>query len=575
MKIFTFSTYILLFIFTAGCQFLYNDSFIAVNQVGYNIDEPKEALLVNSDADQFEILETVDNSVVYVGDVKSVTPPDSSAGDCTSVIDFTDFTRTGEYIIRIQGNRSVQSEPFSIGQNLYSKTTLAAVQSYYYNRCGTEVNNGTNWKHTVCHTEDAAFYSDTSEKRDVTGGWHDAGDYGKFSINTGLSLGLLLYLYESNTEFFKDGQLNIPEKENGVPDLLDETKWALVWLLKMQKEDGAVYHKVSQKKWVGEYLPQEDSEDRYIYRSSSNATAGFAAVAALGARLYQSVDQQFSGRLAEAAQNAWKYLENNPEIQPSGGFKNPSDVKGGEYSDINDKDVRLWAAVELYKMTGNEKKYLDFFVENYRELLVTELPPLSWKKFHSLTLSTFLNTSLPGEYKKHHEIILDKLKTEGNVLIKKYGENNYRTLLDPDEYYWGSASVNLGYAYLLIQLHRHTGAAKYYKTALDQLHYTLGRNPFNQTFLTGIGSRPVQSPYHQFSMESDVQDPVPGMMVGGPNNHLHLREKKISKFPGKNYQDNENNYLVNEVAINFTAIFAYVAGYFTSDNQEKNTFEAG
>ncbi len=573
MKPLTLTTYLLLFFITAGCS-ASDNSFIAVNLVGYNLDESKQAYLVNSDAEEFEIVDTDDNRVVYFGDINSTSPPDSSTGDRISVIDFSDLNRTGNFIIQIKGNPEISSELFSVGHDIYSKPVLTAIQSYYYNRCGTEVNNGNKWKHEVCHIEDAVFYSDSSKIRDVAGGWHDAGDYGKFSINTALSSGLLLYLYEMDAAFFRDGQLDIPEQNNGIPDLLDEVRWSLEWFLKMQKNNGGVYHKVSQKKWVGEFLPHEDPEVRYIFQLSSNATAGFAAVAALGAQVFEPYDTAFSDRLAKAAQQAWRYLENNPSIQPPGGFSNPPDVKGGEYSDSSDKDVRLWAAIELFKMTADEE-YLDYFAEYYEELLVSGLPPLSWKEFHSMALGVFLNTSLPDEFRNHQEIVLRNFVTAGDKLVEKHRANNYRTLLGPDEYYWGSASVNLAYSYLLIQLYRKTGVEKYHNTAMDQLHYTLGRNPFNQTFLTGIGSVPVKSPYHQFSMESDNREPVPGMMVGGANNHLHLQGKEISAYPGKNYQDVEQNYLVNEVAINFTAIFAYVAGYFKSVNQDKNTYEAG
>lgn len=574
MKLFTITTYFLLLLSAAGCHSASDSTFIAVNLVGYNIDETKQAFLVNSDAEEFEIVDTDDNRVVYSGDVTSPSPPDSSTGDRTSLIDFSDMNRTGNFIIRINGSGEIHSEPFSVERDLYSTPVLTAIQSYYYNRCGTEVDNGTKWKHDVCHVEDAVFYSDSSKKRDVAGGWHDAGDYGKFSINTALSTGLLLHLYELNQDYFTDGQLNIPEHNNGIPDLLDEVRWSLEWLLKMQNDNGAVYHKVSQKKWVGEFLPHEDPEERYIFRVSSNATAGFSAVAALGARLFESYDEDFSARLVRSAEHAWSYLEDNPAIQPSGGFSNPPDVKGGEYSDDSDKDVRLWAAIELFKMTGTEE-YLEFFSEHYEELLVSGLSPLSWKDFDSLALSVFLNASLPDQYEDHQEKVLRSFKTAGDQLVKKHRSNNYRTLLNREEYYWGSASVNLAYSYLLIQLHRKTGVEKYYNTALDQLHYTLGRNPFNQTFLTGIGSVPVKSPYHQFSMEAEFREPVPGMMVGGPNNHLHLQGTEISPYPGKNYRDVEQNYLVNEVAINFTAIFAFVAGYFKSVNQDKNTYEAG
>ncbi|MEX2573335.1 MAG: glycoside hydrolase family 9 protein, partial [Balneolaceae bacterium] len=107
----------------------------------------------------------------------------------------------------------------------------------------------------------------------------------------------------------------------------------------------------------------------------------------------------------------------------------------------------------------------------------------------------------------------------------------------------------------------------YRNSALDQLHYVLGRNPFDKSQVTGVGTRSVQDPYHQLSKKDGYDEPVPGMLVGGPNNHLLLEDREISPYPGKNYEDRFRNYLVNEVAINFTAVLAYVAGSFVQPDE--------
>lgn len=546
-----------------GCHQASSDPFIAVNLVGYNVDDPKQALLVNALSKEFEIVDDISGHIVYWGKGGDQSGPDISTGDSTTLIDFSDFKLNGNYILRLKKRPEIHSRQFSVGNDVYKKATLAAVQSYYYNRCATEVNNGELWKHRTCHLDDAVFYSDITRYRDVSGGWHDAGDYGKFSINTALSAALILYLYELRPNVFPDGQLNIPESANGIPDLLDEVRWALEWLMKMQDEKGGVYHKVSQKKWIGEFLPDEDPGKRYVFEISSNATAGFSAVAALGAQLFRPYDADFAEKLSKSAFKGWQYLETHEEMQPPGGFKNPQGVVGGEYGDNDDTDERLWAAVELYKL-NNDEKFLDYFVKNYQKLNVQELPPLSWRDFHSLSLSTFVNTAIPEAFERARQNTMYSLTIHAQELLEKHKANSYHTLLNHNEYYWGSGSVNLGYAFVLIQLHRITGDENYYQSALDQLHYTMGRNPFDKSLVTGIGTSSVNHPYHQFSMELNANKPVPGMVVGGSNNHLHLRGKEISKYPGKNYVDDEKNYLVNEVAINWTAIFAFVSGYYIS-----------
>src|SRR5260221_235486 len=158
------------------------------------------------------------------------------------------------------------------------------------------------------------------------------------ATNKTVSTAFFLYLYEGQPGKFTDGQLAIPESRNGVPDILDEARWALEWLLKLQRDDGGVYHKVSIKTWTGEHLPDKESDRQYIFDVSSASTADVAAVTALGARLFKKVDPQFAVALLKCATNAWKFLNGHRDIVPPGGFRNPQDVEGGEYGDQNDLD---------------------------------------------------------------------------------------------------------------------------------------------------------------------------------------------------------------------------------------------
>ncbi len=560
----------LLCITIQACSSVPQRPFIAANLVGYNTGDSKEAFLVNISAGAFELVNSETGAVAFEGVSTNMIPADASSGDSLSIIDFSSVDESGSYVLRSKENPEVHSHPFLIGANVYRKAMNTAIESYYYNRCGTVVDNGNPWKHSACHIDDAVYYDNPAKHRDLTGGWHDAGDYNKFSINGELSVGLLLRLYEMKPELFDDNQLQIPERNNGIPDLLDEVRWQLEWLLKMQTGTGGVYHKVSQKTWVGEFLPHEDPEVRYIFRVSSNATAGFTAVAAMGARIFKDYDREFSDQLYRATLKGWSYLLEYPVTQPLGGFKNPNDVRGGEYGDYNDKDVRLWALVELYKLTG-ETSYLDHFEDLYPNVIQGGMSPLSFKNFEALALTSFLNTDVPESYRSVQDHVLRQLEGHAKRIISAYRQNNYRTLLNNTEYYWGSAGVTLGYAFVLIQLYEATGNALYYRAALDQLHYILGRNPVNRSLVTGVGSHAVAQPYHQFAMLLDAGSTIPGMMVGGANYRQQLRGQKLSDYPGKSYEDNPKNYFVNEPAINWTAIFSFTAGYFSSPNHVLHT----
>ena len=537
---------------------------ILVDQLGYRPDDPKHAFIRENHGAAFEVWNTVTDEKAYAGKIRTVGTPDLSTGDAVFDIDFSGLTAPGTYQLRIPGTQ-VRSAPFRIGADVYNTVAMATLESFYYQRCGIDLRNGTAWNHPGCHLNDAVLYDDPSRHRDVTGGWHDAGDYGKFTVTAAVSAAFLLYLYELQPGKFTDRQLNIPEAGNGIPDILDEARWELQWLLKMQSEDGGVYHKVSTKKWTGEYLPQDDPDVRYIFPVSSAATGSFSAVSALGARVFARWDKQFAFTLLRASIAGWKYLENHRTIVPAGGFRNPEGVEGGEYGDQRDEDERLWASVELFRTTGNDD-YRRYFLANY-ERAGGLAHTVSWGEVQNFAYSSYLKLPMNESDFRARSWIMAGLLTLCDNLLKRVEMNGYRCVLNPDEYYWGSNSVAAGYAFDLIQGYEATKQARYLDAAVDQLHYLLGRNTFNISFVTGVGANPVRHPYHQFSMKLHVADPVPGLLAGGPNRFSKLHGATLSQYPARCYEDDAKNYFVNEVAINYTAPLAFLAGYAGSPGE--------
>lgn len=534
---------------------------VVVDQLGYRRDDPKIGIVKgNHHKKPFEAIDVVTGESVYTGSIRTEVPWDPSTGDVTSVMDFTAMRTPGRYRLEIPGTALVSGE-FRIDDTVYNQVFVATTESFYYQRCGTEVDNGTMWKHPPCHMNDGAFYNTPSAVKEVTGGWHDAGDYGKYVVTGAPSAAFLLYLYEYSPERFTDGQLNIPESQNGLPDLLDEARWELAWLLKFQGEDGGVYHKVANKKWTGNYLPHLDPDTRYISSVSSAATADFAAVTALAARLFRAWDKPYAHRLLRASMDAWRFLAAHPDIVPPGGFLNPQGVEGGAYADNRDIDERLWAAVELYRLTGNPV-YHQYFMANYQRAGGFS-KPFGWQHVDSFAFASYLSMPKRLANRKVRNAIQSSLIQHCDGRLKLIEQNGYRYVLKPDEYYWGSNSVGLGEAFKFIQAYEATRQTGYRDAALDQLHYNLGRNTFNISFVTGVGSNPVRSPYHQFSMKLGADAPVPGLAPGGPNRHGGINGETLSQFPGQCYIDTYKNYKVNEVAINYTAPLVYVAGYFS------------
>lgn len=538
---------------------------ISVNVEGYPAGETKIAFTTAdlTPGTSFEVHREGNSVPVHTGTVSVSRYRDPAFGTKVHELNFSGVNDPGVYRLSVP-SADIRSESFRIADRPYRQAARKALSSFRFQRCGTEVGEGTPWYHDACHRDDAVFYGAPERHRNVTGGWHDAGDYGKFSVNTAVSVAYLLYLNEHAGGKGTAGadSRGIPESGNGVADLLDEARQALEWLLRMQRpSDGAVWHKVQKKRWTGEYLPRNDPDPRYIFPVSSTATADFAAVAALASRRFSSSDPAFSDTLARAARRAWRFLERNPDNLPQGGFTNPEDVRGGEYGDGDDSDERLWAAVELYRLTGRQE-YHDYLLK-HRKACGFDPPALSWRQVGEFACASYL--SMPREQRQAaaSERMRWELERYAGRLVDRASGSAYRLVLAKDEFYWGSNSVALGYAWTLVRAYEITGKAIYRETALAQLHYVMGRNPFATSFVTGLEGRSVQNPYHQLSMASASSRPVPGMLVGGPNSRDRLEGQPLAEYPGLAWEDNQENYQVNETAINYTAPFVYLAGWFT------------
>jgi len=534
---------------------------IIVDELGYRPGDQKLAFTKEAHADPFVIVDTKTNKEVFRGQPRQIGINDPNTGESVFGLDFSGLSEPGTYRIVFMDTAD-HSDPFSINDDVYTSVALASLRSFYFQRCGTEVGEGTPWSHKACHTRPALFFDDPSKSKDVSGGWHDAGDYNKFVPTTAVSAAFLLYIYSLQPQKFDDGQLRIPESHNGIPDILDEARWGLAWLLKMQRSDGGVYHKVSIKEWTGEHLPDEETDTQYIFDVSSTATGDFAAVTALGARIFARWDKAFADELLRSSENAWSFLDRHQTIVPPGGFKNPDGVQGGEYGDGQDEDERMWAAVELFRTTGNTK-YNEYFLAHYKDLGGVNYT-VSWQNVQNFAYFSYLNVPIDARNYDARSFIIATMTTYCDALWKQIRGNGYRYVLTPEQEYWGSNSVALGHAFDLINAFEFTKFRGYLEGAVDQLHYMLGRNAFGTVFVTGDAPHFVHHPYHQWSMLEYGRDPIPGLLVGGCNKFSRLGGRELSQYPGLCYEDNPKNYYVNEPAINYTAAFAYVASYCAS-----------
>src|SRR3954447_14722066 len=282
---------------------------IRVDQVGYLASAPKLAMVVSEAATgAFSVVRATDSASVLTGALGPA-KRDADSGDLVRLADFSSLTADGTYYLDVAGVG--RSYPFRVARDIYRRAYYLAARSYYGQRCGTAVDLGpefTGYKHDACHLQ-GAFHpsSGRSGPHPSAGGWHDAGDYGRYVVNSGISTGTLLWTQEMYGAKLNKVKLNLPESGNSRPDILNEIRWNLEWMLAMQDEDGGVWHKQTSERFCGFVMPEKDKLVSYVIGSgaepfkTSCATGDFAAVMAIAARVYKKFDAEFAARCLRAS----------------------------------------------------------------------------------------------------------------------------------------------------------------------------------------------------------------------------------------------------------------------------------
>jgi endoglucanase len=539
-----------------------------VDQAGYRTKDGKAGYLTAA-SDGFAVLNAMTRDTVFRGVPTLAIDTDPSTGMRIWKADFSSFQLPGTYMLRTSAGDT--SQLFMIADTVFDPVYRVSLRGFYYQRCGLLLapEFAGAWSRPACHTTTDAYFHASAESTGfaaVAGGWHDAGDYGKYVVNAGISVGTLLAAYDWFPSKFSSDRLNIPESGNGVPDVLDEARYELAWLMTMQAVNGGLFFKVTKPQFEGFVMPDNDPGDRYIYQLSSTATGDFAAVMARAARSFREFDTSFAGLCMAAGLRAWQYLLNHPSIVPPGGFHNPTGTVTGEYGDGDDSDERLWAASEVYLATGDSAAH-SYFLANYSQNgIVTGT--MSWGDVRSLAECTYLRGSRSGINAGVQTLVRQSLISYAGTLLSLHDASGFRDALRTSEYYWGSNSVVLNNAILLILAAEEGAGQKMRDAALDQLHYILGVNGHGMSFVTGIGGRHPLHPHHRPSASDGITEPVPGLLAGGPNHNITNDPVLQAHFssatpPALCYIDDQGSYASNEICINWNAPLVFVAGYFS------------
>lgn len=558
---------------------------VRVNQVGYLPRLPKFAGYKSTSPTplDWQLLDSA-GKVLKSGKTK-VFGEDKDAGELVHQIDFSDVKQPGQgYVLAVGSDKS---DPFAIGVDIYKKLKYDALAFYYHQRSGIEIAmpyaGNQQWTRPAGHLVDkkvaCAPGSGCSYSLDVSGGWYDAGDHGKYVVNGGITVWTLLNWFErtkalgSSSADFADGKLQIPENKNGKNDLLDEVRWELEWFMKMQVPDGEklsgmVHHKMHNEKWSGIPMrPDEDKIPRFLKPPSTAATLNHAAVMAQCARIYKDVDAGFASKCLVSAEKAWAAAEKNPKLYaPGDDFKNG----GGAYGDIDATDERYWAAAELYISTG-KPEYLKAAQQHKLYLQVVTnagggLSAMAWANVVSLgTISLAVAPSqLPkADVAKARDAVVAAAQKFMAVIDK----NGYRVPFE-GQYPWGSNSFVANNGVIFGLAYDFSRKEAFIDAAAQSLDYLLGRNALAKSYITGYGTRPLQNPHHRFwaHQENDkFPPPPPGILSGGPNSRADDPHALAAGLSGcaaqKCFVDHIQSWTTNEIAINWNAPLVWLAGF--------------
>ncbi|WP_276354762.1 glycoside hydrolase family 9 protein [Cohnella caldifontis] len=534
------------------------DPRIRVNQAGYRLTDSKRFVAACAGG-RFEIRREAGGQAVYAGELAGPAA-DEASGEGVYEGDFSSLREEGTYRVFVPG--AGESLPFRVDAQAYRSVTDALLKCFYFQRCGMELEApyAGVWTHKACHLGLARVHGEEEVMLPQTGGWHDAGDYGKYTVAAAKAAADLLLAFETFPAAF-GRTIGIPESGNGVPDLLNEVRYELEFLLRMQRPDGSVFHKVTTERFPAlDAMPEDDAAELVFSPVSAAAAGAFAASMAMAARAFRAYDAGFSDTCLEAAVRAWEWLEAAPDRT---GFRNPADIHTGEYGDETTDDEAYWAAAELFRTTGRDV-YRDAFRSAF-ESARFPLYELGWADVGGYGTLAVLLTESGRIGADIRDRLLRGWMDRADELKARCDRGGYRISLTPDQYIWGSNMVLMNQAMHLIFASKFSGDSAYEDAARNHWDYLLGVNPLGLSYVTGIGARAVRHPHHRPSVGDGIEDPVPGMVAGGPNRNLQdeaAKRELQGRPPALCFVDDRDSYSTNEMTIYWNSPAVFVSACF-------------
>jgi len=534
---------------------------IAVDQFGYLPDMTKVAVI--SDPQQgfnagenytpgsaLQVRTLSSNTVVYSGSpvAWSNGMTHAQSGDRVWWFDFSTVTRWGEYYIYDPAN-DARSAPFRIGQDVYEDVLKQAARMYYYQRRGAAKalpyadarwTDSTNFMGPLQDSQCELISNPIpATQKDLRGGWFDAGDYNKYVTWTDSLFSDLFFAYRQNPLIWPD-DWKIPESGNGIPDLLDEVKWELDWLLRMQNSNGSVLSKMGVNGFQAASPPSAETSQVFYGAESTTATFSAAGTFAQTVRVYQSVGMtSYANTLSNAAVAAYNWAVANPTvIFTNTGFASANpEVDTSNYNYFRD-NLRTRAAVFLYEITG-QSAYRTYVESNYAN--VHAIAWGWWGPYETSVQDALLYfTTLPGVTPSVASTIRNSMQSSVNS-VDFYGawtttRDAYRAFEPDAQYDWGGNCIKSHTGLLLANQVTYglnpSQSAGYREAAAGYVHYIHGVNPLTMVYLSNMydygAENCVNEFYHSWFAHGTIYDdaltspngPAPGYLTGGANKNF-------------------------------------------------------
>ena len=548
---------------------------IDVNQVGFSPGAPKLAVVTGTPvSDRFFVISSRVGDTVFSGTLGPVMKS-SNSSLISRVADFTPLKSAGEYHVSIPGMDP--SYAFRVGRHIYVPVVKNALKGFYYQRSGMVLTAeyGEQWSRPAGHPDTAVIVHPSAANSfrsagtviSSPGGWYDAGDYNKYIVNSGITMGTLLDAYEDFPAFYDTLRTNIPPIF-GVPDLLNEALYNLRWMLTMQDpSDGGVYHKCTNAVFDGMVMPGVTKAPRYVVQKGTAATLDFSAVMAQAARIFSKFTGSlpgFSDSCKQAAIRSWGWAQRYPDSVYDQNALNRAfqpAISTGAYGDRHFEDEWYWAACELW-MTTLDGQYYPTIGQHFHDALV--LP--SWSNVATMGTLTLLRclplVAGPSKWLDSLGVLRGQLLSAADGFLQSENRNAFHTVIGgkKSDFVWGSNSVAANQGIVLIYAWLQTRNRAYLDAALNNLDYLLGRNATGYCFITGLGSHSPMHPHHRPSAADGIAAPVPGLLAGGPNPGQQDHQHYAYSEPETSYTDQDQAYASNEIAINWNAPLVYLAG---------------